>query len=326
MKLIRLVSIWATVAFVLMSNRVNGAPVGLQSPAIRGTNVSYAFTVTPTSLDFGTVQTLTTTALQLVTVTNTGNQVLEGFSVSVSSGDFLVGYQAPNDCTLQFFSLNPGGTCHVAVYFQPQKDGLQNSTLTISANAGCCSSVSQVVTLTGTAIPQGSLDLGIAANGSASATVLAGQTGTYMLTIGGGGIGGTATLTCTGAPPESVCNVPASIVLNSSAATMFDVTVSTTAESDAAIVGHRGPWSSWGWMWGSILIVGFTIPNVRRKNQHIFWRSRWFPILLTVFVVSCGGSSEGSGLSGTPAGTYTLTVTAATSAARDFTQIHITVK
>src|SRR6185369_15586223 len=55
-----------------------------------------------------------------------------------------------------------------------------------------------------------SMGLGVPSGSSSSATVVAGQTATYTLSIGGAGLSGTASLSCTGSPTGANCSVPAS--------------------------------------------------------------------------------------------------------------------
>ena len=68
---------------------------------------------------------------------------------------------------------------------------------------------------------------------TSSATVAAGQTASYMLSLASqGGFSGAVSLTCTGAPSAATCSVtPGSVSLAASASTPITVSVTTTARS-----------------------------------------------------------------------------------------------
>jgi len=73
--------------------------------------------------------------------------------------------------------------------------------------------------LSGTGDSGASLGLSVAAGSSGSATVAAGATAS--LAIGGAGMSGTASLTCTGAPAGATCSVPATVTISASAPSNF---------------------------------------------------------------------------------------------------------
>ena len=58
------------------------------------------------------------------------------------------------------------------------------------------------------------LGLVVPSGDPSSATVVAGQNASYILSIGGDGMGGTASLSCTGAPAGATCSVPGSQTLS----------------------------------------------------------------------------------------------------------------
>ncbi len=79
------------------------------------------------------------------------------------------------------------------------------------------------------------LGLGVPSGSSSSATVVAGQTATYTLSIGGAGLSGTASLSCTGSPTGANCSVPASEPFSSTVPATFNLSVTTTARTVGAI-------------------------------------------------------------------------------------------
>src|SRR5579872_2569377 len=156
-----------------------------------------------------------------------------------------------------------------------------------------------------------SLNLAVPVGGSNTATVSAGKTASYSLSIGGGGFAGTANLTCSGAPTGATCSLPASVNVSATNASMFTVTVTTTARSSAAIVPNSFMHS--GWLWAVAMMGIVILPSFSKKRR--LSAARCLPIAFLLFIASCGGggSSGGGGGGnggGTPAGNYTVTVKA----------------
>jgi len=85
-----------------------------------------------------------------------------------------------------------------------------------------------------TAITTG-LGLGVPSGDSSSATIVAGQTATYTLSIGGAGLSGTASLSCTGSPAGANCSVPASEPFSSTVPATFNLSVTTTSRTVGAL-------------------------------------------------------------------------------------------
>jgi hypothetical protein len=194
--------------------------------------------------------------------------------------------------------------------------GTRNGTLTITDTA---ISSPQVVPLTGTGVPPG-LGLGIAAGSSGSATVTPGATAKYSLSIGGEGMSGTASLTCSGAPTGATCSVPATIPLSASSATTFSVAVSTASSTDARLVpSHSGPAP---WIWAVAIFGCLVLPG----SSSIFKRFPWFLWAFLLLLCSCGGGGSGSGSGGTTAGMYNLTVTAQMGSTTQSTKLSLTVQ
>ena len=152
------------------------------------------------------------------------------------------------------------------------------------------------------------IQLAVASGGSASATVQAGSTASYSLTITG--LNGTASLSCSGAPPDATCSVPASMNVSASSSTPFTVTVTTTARSSVLLRPETtGPYS---WLFAIWLFAIACFPLLCWNMRPAVRLRSGFVIAMTLFLSSCGGSSSGGSHNsgGTPAGAYTLTVTA----------------
>lgn len=279
--------------------------------------VSRTAILTPSSLpDFGSQLAGSSSAPQTVTLSNTGIGTLTINSIT-PSGDFL----QTDTCGS---SLGGGANCTISVTFHPTAGGTRNGALTITDNAP---DSPQHLALSGTgqdftlATPSGS---------PSSATVSPGQSATYTLAVAGqGGFNQSVSFTCAGAPSKSTCTVSPSTLTPGSSATNITVTVTTTASSLSAPRSRHlppvrpllpGP--------GGLVMLALALAvlawTVRRWRQPagVSRRRAAFltlaaGLLLTLAVAACGGGGGGGGGGGptnpgTPAGTYTLTVTGST--------------
>jgi hypothetical protein len=277
-------------------NFTDSAPGSPQTVALSGTGAFSTVSLTPASLTFPSQDLGTISPPQVVTVSNTGVTVVI-FSQISYSGDF----SESNTCTAP---LPVGGSCQISVIFIPTAAGNRSGVLSVTDNA---TGSPQTVKLSGVG---GALGLSIASGGSASATVTAGQSANYDLSIGGSGVSGTATLTCTGAPMGADCSVPSSMSLSATSASTFKVAVSTTSRTTATLAPSRSQRSPWFWAAAIFGIIFLPGPVRKRSAMRV---GRTLPFLLLLFLFSCGGGSSSSSQTnpnGTPAGTYQLTVKA----------------
>ncbi len=265
-----------------------------------GTSTGPSVILSPTSLSFGNQATGTTSTAQQVKVTNSGNAPLTISSVQTTSQ-----FTSANACS---GPVAPASSCTIQVTFTPSASGAQTGTLTISDNA---SNNPQTVALmgTGTTGPPSSIGLGIPSGGSASATINAGATASYALAIGGAGMTGTASFTCTGAPKGAICSVPATLPINATTASTLNVSVTTTSRSLLLFL----PSDSTLWLW-ALAILG-CLALFWSASSELFASPRWrFAPLLALALCACGGGSSSSpppaNPNGTPAGAYTIVVTA----------------
>ena len=283
---------------------------------LTGVGLTPGVSINPTSLTFSAQGIDTTSPAQNVTLTNTGGASLSishiGF-IGTNPGDFA----ETNNCGT---SLAAGTSCSISVVFTPTQLGPRTAVLSITDAVG-----NQTVDLTGTGAV--SLGLSIPSGGTNSATVNAGSTAKYTLSIGGGGLSGTAILTCAGAPTGATCSLPDSLNVSDTNASDFTVTISTTAKSSAAMQ-RRSPTFTWFW---AIAMLGLALlPGERRTRQFARRLAGITSLFLLTLLVSCGGgggssSGGGSGSGGTPAGTYTLTVTATMGTAQQSQSLKLTV-
>jgi hypothetical protein len=154
--------------------------------------------------------------------------------------------------------------------------------------------------------------------GSLSSTVAAGETAQFTVSLSDNlGYTGSVSLTCTGAPPGAACSVPANVKLPVQITAM----VSTTSRTMAAVPSSY--LSSWWWTIGVAGLI--LLPGVRKQRSPRM--ARTLPLWFLVFLASCGGNSGSKpNPNGTPAGTYTMTLTAAAGGLKSSTPLILTVQ
>jgi len=283
------------------------SPGNPHSIQLTGIGTAANATLTPFSLSFGSEYVGSTSAIQTLTLQNTANAVLDITNISIS-GDFA----ETNTCGN---ALAAGTSCKIFVTFAPTAAGTRTGLVTIQCDA---LSGTQLASLTGTGEAP-ALGLGVAPGSSNSATVTAGTTATFKLTIGGQGMGGTATLTCTGAPRGVACSVPASVAVSMTTASTVTVSVTTSAQIAAESVppGFRA-----GWTWAIGFLAMVVLPGIQ-ATKRLRLRKLLFALLL--LICSCGGGSRLPTSTMEP-GTYTLNITATLGSSSQSVPLTLTVR
>jgi hypothetical protein len=179
--------------------------------------------------------------------------------------------------------------------------------------------VNQVVNAPGMALT-------IPAGGSNSAAVQAGETASYLLSIGGAHVNGTASFTCTGAPRGATCVVPSSVNFDANTASTFNVTVTTTARATVARILSFPLWP----LLPAILAV-LILPTDHRRLKLRLLRVRIsrIPFLLALLLLSsCGSGNQNqiTNRNGTPVGTYAVTITALSGSMSESTTLSLKVQ
>lgn len=300
--------------------------------ALSGNGVPVPFaSLAPTSLDFGSVVLTTSSAGKTVTLTNTGSATLAINNIGVT-GDFA-------QTTTCKSSLAVNSSCTITITFTPTATGARTGVLTITDNSNNSAGSQQTATLTGAgtdfAMPPSS-------GGTTSVSVKAGQPANYNLQlVPAGGFTGNLVLTCTGAPQAATCTVsPSSLNVTGSAATPVTVSVTTTAQTQLAqavdlrpIVGGQTGWRGPSLpLTGAFLVLGLSgaafLFCARARPQ---WRAVALcgALLGAIGLTACGGLKRTDWPSqpvvATPAGTYTLTVTAKSGTVSHTTALTLTV-
>jgi len=258
--------------------------------------------LSPSNLIFPAQGVGTTSSPQTITVTSNGDSPLIIGTVTLS-GEFT----QSNSCSGA--TLGPGETCTITVTFAPTSPGPQSGTLTIPDNV--VGSPQTVPLSTG----QGSdFAMTIA---PPSVAVFAGQSATYTVTLApSGGFTGGVTLGCAsaGLPQDASCAFSAaSTTLDGVHPSNVVLTVTTAARVLAPPRdGQRPnapplPWNALPFaLAGLILVTSATVVTTTRRRRASVVLAM---ALLTVLSwAACSGGNPVGAASGTPAGTYTISI------------------
>jgi hypothetical protein len=238
-----------------------------------------------------------------------------------ASGDFSVHNTCPSVL---------GGSCPVEVGFNPTAGGTRTGNLTFTDNAH---DSPQSVPLTGSGTD---FTVATASGSSNTQTISAGQTASYPLALSGTSqFTDSVSLTCSGAPALATCTVnPSALLLNGTNVFNAMVNVTTTARS-MDMPGSRPRRPAWRipalqilyWLLALAMLGWLTLRSRKRlglladspsQTAYALRGTRLAMALLFLVTLgmmatpSCGGGGGGGtgGNPGTPAGTYTLDVTA----------------
>jgi len=284
-----------------------------------------AVAIAPLSLTFGSQTIGTASSAQPVIIASTGTAILAIASIVLSD---TADFQMASNCPL---NLAPNTNCSLGITFAPSNLGSISGTVTVTASDG---GSPHTIQLSGTGT---GFALSPAAGFTASATVPAGQTAAYRLSLAPVAFSGSVTLTC--APvtpiPKATCSVsPNPAMLSGTAATVVTVSVSTAAHSGAAfrpdkrkildlgvlqfLAGHR--------LFFLLLALAMYAVAIKARRIPLALAT---VILLVTLAAGCNASNNspgGSGSTGTPAGTYQLLVTATSSGATRTITLTLTVQ
>src|SRR5262249_28247883 len=278
-----------------LTSNAPDSPRNIQLTGIGGVPI---VSLNPTNLSLTSPSVGTAGPAKTLKLSNTGADVLNIASLTIT-GTNAADFSETHDCPA---TLSAGLSCNVNVTYKASTPNTETASLQFVDNAA---GSPHIVPLTGTVSAFG---LTIAPESSSSANVSAGQTAAYNLMIGGPGFTGNVTLSCTGAPAASTCNVPGSESL-SSTPTNFQATVTTTARSTAALPPHGADRILVSAV--VVTLFGLTVLLLlgnRRPRRMIALAGASLAVIL---LASCGGGGGGGGGShGTPSGTFTIVVTA----------------
>lgn len=277
------------------------------------------FQASPASINFDSVAVGDSAHLIDLTITNNGTGTLHFASTPVIQGsqasDFEACTPATGHCGGPFpwpTTLAAGAALDVKMAFTPGGNGARSAQLVLMTDA---TGSPQMVQLQGSGA-----SLGVTGNGGDTATVTAGQTAAYNLTVTTiSSVSGNVTMTCTGLPAGASCSFsPGSFTITGPGLQDSGLTVTTSARTAGLL---RAPPRVWAVFLGVFALV-FALPGKDRRRALLCVTG----LLTLTLLVSCGGGSGGGGGTGTPAGTYTLTVTATAPSASNSVPLTLTVQ
>jgi len=298
------------IAFTPTSNGVATGSLKVSSPVfassaqlvLNGTGgAAGTAQIQPAVLSFPITGAGTTSAAQPVTITNTGTVAFSDLAIAVSGA-----FQLTNStCTA---TLAPGASCGGSVVFAPPTAGQQSGSLTVS---------SSMLTANLQAPLSGmGFDFSATVAGNSSQTVSSGQTARYTLTLSPmNGSSGTFAFQCDPLPAHAACAFnPSSEMVAANTTGTVTIQIATGPPTVSAV-----PIPSIGARWRVVPVaLGLIV-------LPIAGRRRWkFVVLIGLLAFAAFGvagcSGGGGGTKGgaappqsgynTPAGTYTVGVTA----------------
>ncbi len=266
---------------------------------LSGTSSGPVVSLAPRSLTFSGQQVGTTSAAQIVTLTNTGNMVLSISDVQVTGV-----FAETNNCSAP---LAASSSCAINITFSPTASGALNGTLTVSDSAA---NSPQTASLTGS-----ESDFSLASS-SGSDTIKAGSVATYSLKVSpvGGSFASAVALTCSGLPAQTSCSLSPNAVTPGGSTATSTLSITTTASVALAEPIRKSRSAPVYAVWVQLQAIGllgimFAMPKRLSKKTRAL-----VTLLLVsgalIFMFGCGGTGIVTPpQTGTAPGTYTITVT-----------------
>jgi hypothetical protein len=281
-------SVGARTGMLQISDVQHVQTVALSGTAIAGPGVS----LTPTTATFSSTGVGAVTAGQALTLTNNGGVPLQVSAITVT-GDFTI--PAGSGTCSNTSTLAPGSSCTLQIVFAPTAAGARAGTVSIQSNAA-----TQTTRLVGMGV-----DFSLSANGPTSLTIASGANAVYPLLLRPVvNTNDPVTYTCAGTPINATCKVVSQYSDLSSTGTVT-VTVLTGTSATAKRITAL-----------ALLPMLLALSWKSRRRATVALLS----CALLLGTVSCGtgrksadsgdGSTTGTGSSPTPAGTYSITVSA----------------
>ena len=262
-------------------------------------------------------QAINTTTTSPVTLTNSGTLPLQISTIHISGATF----SETNNCGS---SVGAGQSCQIKMTFSPTAVGNSTGTLTVTDNAA---DSPQTVALTGAGVAD---NIGLVYppnNGLSSSTTPAGSVAITTIQVGGAGLSGTVNFSCSGLPQGASCSFsPSTVQMKPTVPSQMQLTITTTARSHLFVpIG----------LITAFLTLAILASLIFFKTASTFPtpcpRWRLLP-LFALALCACGGGSGGSSSggssssTGTPAGNYTVVITATSGSATQTVNFALTVQ
>ncbi len=278
---------------------------GFQSSPLIGSIAAYVFTVGPSLVATSTALSADVNpALAGTSVTFTATVATVPASSTVPTGSVTF-----NDGTTALGTATLGNAGHASFTASSLSTGAHSITAEYMPSGNFAGSVA--------AVTENVEDFSLNAN-PASVTVTAGGPASYTLSVTpAGGFNQAVSFTCTGAPSLATCTVtPSPVTLDGTNARTVTVQVTTTARSMLPPSSPFWPRATGRYkgqpvfFWLLVFALVMSLLGGMRHRVRLDFAMMAFLVLLVA--AACGGGGSGSGGNpGTPAGTYTLTVTGA---------------
>lgn len=296
-----------------------------QTVSLSGLGTAPGAQLNVSTVPFGSVVVGTQSSGSPIQVTNSGNGTLVISGISFTGAN-PTDFQASGSCVGangSSVSVPAGSNCTVNVIFAPTASGSRSATVNVNDNV---KGSPQQVSATGTATD---FQLALGSSGSTSVTVAAGETATFNLQASPiNGFSGALAMSCADPIPASTCTIsPTQVSVAGGQPTPFSATITTTARTSSSDAPFftKPPRSR------NVFLLGFGLLAFALLN---LWKRRRLPrrfrlaFLLTgaLLLCSCGGGGSNSSSSGTPAGTYSVTVNGAISGTTRTINLSVTVQ
>jgi uncharacterized repeat protein (TIGR01451 family) len=272
-----------------------------------GNQATFTYIVTNNGPDLATNLTLTDNLSPSITgvpVTFVSASTSSGTCGGVSTNSIV-------SCTLP--SLQSGSTATVTIVITPTANSNGNQA-TFNGGTVQVMSAGNIV-LAQTSVPAVMSDFSMQVNQSNNSVAVAGDTATYQVQLTPHPLYTSAiTVSCSNLPTQSTCAVApnSSITVASSGGATATLSITTTARpvpSPTASLLMRRFYAVWLGIPGlSLLFVGMGGNRRRRRIAGILMLCAMSALLLVI--PACSHSNQQPPVSGTPAGNYTITVTA----------------
>ncbi|MFZ1134512.1 MAG: SBBP repeat-containing protein, partial [Candidatus Korobacteraceae bacterium] len=291
-------------AIISVADNATGSP---QTAALSGTGVATTApqaVLAPTSLAFPNQTAGTTSAAQVITLSNPGNATLAISSIVIGG----VNRGAFSNTTTCGSTLAASASCNISVTFAPTSAGSFAATVSLTDNA---TNSLQSAMLSGTGVAQVQADFSLSSLNGAQ-TVSAGGSAQYTIIVASmnGAFNNAVTLSASGLPAGATATFSPGSVTPGSGSANSTMTVQTAA----AIAGLRSPgerplgrmpWislTSIAFVAGGVFVVGCRNPKLDRRRILMLTAVLG---LMASGLSACGGGSPGT----KTAQTYTITVT-----------------
>ena len=277
-----------------------------QTISVQGNGTVPAISLSASSVSFTGVALNSTSPPQIITLTNTGLAPLTITNVSLGGanpGNFAL---ASGTTCIAAAVIQPAGTCTVSVTFTPNSATAFNAAVNITSTA---SNGAQTIVLTGSAA---TISLVPAPGTATTVTVNPGDTIIFPLVLNSGGFTGTVTLGCISQQPTITCSViPLTVQVNANQPVQTAISVQTFCSWTAPPNRMPSLPAVPPVELLALALLGITsiVSAISTKRGRRLGFALAMLAMVAFIGVGCSSGPQGPG-GRTPAGTYTLTITA----------------